>query len=631
MLEAWQRHNALDHPYSNPSPPITDVLPAAGLTRPRAAAVAEELRRLILSGESKAGHPACGSADRPALQSVPTPVREAFTGARAAGGLVRHDVQRGVVVFSPSEDDVRENYELRIALEPLATEIAAKTMTGEDLERLLRHDRRTHRRRRPTARVRRLNREFHRAIYAAARRPKLFELIESLRDAYDAWTSVRRRGHLTRSTSSARTPSIRRSPRPSTRGPRSALASSWRRTCASTPSTSESRSADPRSVKVLCARTCPNRCPRPSVTARTPLHCRSFVGGNSFQGTNASSAATRSTASWWATADLADAATVDAAVKAATDAFSTWRRTTGFERGRLLRELARIALERLDALASSMTLEMGKPLDEAQSRKFAQAMRFYAEEAERIGGETIPQRERRLLSVVQKDQRQRRGGRDHALELPGRAGRLEARRRARRRVHDGPERRQVTTGAVQLLAECIRDAGFPPASSTRSTGRERWARCSRGAPAWPRSPSQAPDATGRHDYFKTVTGVTRLDHGAGGSYPMLVSRHADLDLAAAGAMCADQPGRARGRSSLPSTASTSSARLVERLVERVVELSARARRGRRLRAPGRRRRAGDNRGGDPRAHERRTSRTHAEPPRPAAPRAPSAHRPTGSS
>lgn len=32
-----------------------------------------------------------------------------------------------------------------------------------------------------------LNREFHRAVYTAARRPRLCELIESLRDAFDAY------------------------------------------------------------------------------------------------------------------------------------------------------------------------------------------------------------------------------------------------------------------------------------------------------------------------------------------------------------------------------------------------------------------------------------------------------------
>lgn len=169
----------------DPSPPATNGPPAVGLGSTRAAAVAEELRRLILSGELKAGTRLRQVELAQRFNVSTTPVREAFT-VLARQGLVRHDVQRGVVVFSPSEDDVRENYELRIALEPLATEIAAKTMTGEDLERL---DRIVERMRaaagQPLEYVA-LNREFHRAIYAAAHRPKLFELIESLRDAFDA-------------------------------------------------------------------------------------------------------------------------------------------------------------------------------------------------------------------------------------------------------------------------------------------------------------------------------------------------------------------------------------------------------------------------------------------------------------
>src|SRR5262249_44740657 len=43
------------------------------------------------------------------------------------------------------------------------------------------------------------------------------------------------------------------------------------------------------------------------------------------------------------------------------------------------------------------------------------------------------------------------------------------------------------------------------------------------------------NATGQQ-LFKTVTGVTPLTMELGGSCPMLVSRHADLDLAAAGAV-----------------------------------------------------------------------------------------------
>ena len=64
-----------------------------------------------------------------------TPVREAFT-SLAREGLVRQDAHRGVVVFVPSREDLEQNYEIRIALEPLATELAAKNVTNDDLARL---------------------------------------------------------------------------------------------------------------------------------------------------------------------------------------------------------------------------------------------------------------------------------------------------------------------------------------------------------------------------------------------------------------------------------------------------------------------------------------------------------------
>jgi DNA-binding GntR family transcriptional regulator len=164
---------------------VSNGLRATSLGSTRASAVAEELRRLILSGELKAGTRLRQVELAQRFNVSTTPVREAFT-VLARQGLVRHDVQRGVVVFSPSEADVRENYELRIALEPLATEIAARTMTAEDFAGL---DDVIERMRaaagQPLEYVA-LNREFHRAIYIAAQRPKLLELIETLRDAFDA-------------------------------------------------------------------------------------------------------------------------------------------------------------------------------------------------------------------------------------------------------------------------------------------------------------------------------------------------------------------------------------------------------------------------------------------------------------
>jgi len=100
-----------------------------------ASGVAAELRRLIRSGELPAGTRLrqVDIAERFGVST--TPVREAFT-SLAQEGLVIQDAHRGVVVFVPSRENLQENYEMRLVLEPLATELAAKAITPEELAEL---------------------------------------------------------------------------------------------------------------------------------------------------------------------------------------------------------------------------------------------------------------------------------------------------------------------------------------------------------------------------------------------------------------------------------------------------------------------------------------------------------------
>jgi len=160
-------------------------IPATGLGSTRAQAVADEIRRQILSGELEPGTRLRQIELAERFNVSTTPVREAF-GLLARHGLVRHDVQRGVVVFTPTVRDVLENYEIRLALEPLATELAARRIGEADIERLdtvVAEMRATD----DGLAYLELNRAFHRAIYAAADRPRLLEIIESLRDAFEAY------------------------------------------------------------------------------------------------------------------------------------------------------------------------------------------------------------------------------------------------------------------------------------------------------------------------------------------------------------------------------------------------------------------------------------------------------------
>jgi DNA-binding GntR family transcriptional regulator len=157
----------------------------------RAAAVADELRRLIMSGEIPPGTHLRQNEVAKRFAVSTTPVREAFT-ALAREGLIRQDAHRGVIVFVPSADDLVQNYELRIALEPLAARIAAENATDDDVQRL--EDLLEEMRIAIVKDVARygaeLNPRFHATINEAARRPRLAALIDQLRDASTAYIQV---------------------------------------------------------------------------------------------------------------------------------------------------------------------------------------------------------------------------------------------------------------------------------------------------------------------------------------------------------------------------------------------------------------------------------------------------------
>jgi aldehyde dehydrogenase (NAD+) len=92
-----------------------------------------------------------------------------------------------------------------------------------------------------------------------------------------------------------------------------------------------------------------------------------------------------------------DTADVDAAVKAARDAFDTgpWSRTDARDRGRLMNKLADLMEANLEELAALETLDNGKPLRDARAADLPLAidcLRYYAGWADKIKGDTIPVR-----------------------------------------------------------------------------------------------------------------------------------------------------------------------------------------------------------------------------------------------
>ncbi|PDT14785.1 succinate-semialdehyde dehydrogenase (NADP(+)) [Rhizobium sp. J15] len=86
------------------------------------------------------------------------------------------------------------------------------------------------------------------------------------------------------------------------------------------------------------------------------------------------------------------AAETRAAIEAAEAAYGPWKKKTHAERAALLEAWYALMIDHIEDLALILTTEQGKPLDEARGeiRYGASFVKWFAEEARRIGGHTIP-------------------------------------------------------------------------------------------------------------------------------------------------------------------------------------------------------------------------------------------------
>ena len=81
-----------------------------------------------------------------------------------------------------------------------------------------------------------------------------------------------------------------------------------------------------------------------------------------------------------------------AAVEAASRALPAWSASTAYERAGILQRAHQLMLQQKQELATLMTREQGKPLRAAlaEVQYGADFLQWFAEEAKRIYGETIP-------------------------------------------------------------------------------------------------------------------------------------------------------------------------------------------------------------------------------------------------
>ncbi|MDQ0458034.1 NAD-dependent succinate-semialdehyde dehydrogenase [Rhizobium paknamense] len=101
----------------------------------------------------------------------------------------------------------------------------------------------------------------------------------------------------------------------------------------------------------------------------------------------------------------ADRKDLDDALEAAAAGFAVWRKTSAFDRANVMRKAADILKSRVEEIAPVLTMEQGKPLQQARNEvnSAVEAICWFAEEATRTYGRIIPARGPDIVQNVIKE------------------------------------------------------------------------------------------------------------------------------------------------------------------------------------------------------------------------------------
>ncbi len=232
-------------------------------------------------------------------------------------------------------------------------------------------------------------------------------------------------------------------------------------------------------------------------------------------------------------------AQLDAALKAAGDAFPAWSATSGAERHAILRRAADLLRARAPEIAKVITAEMGKPRAQAlgEITGSADVIDFLGEEAKRRGGRLIPTRGTQL--ITQMVTHEPIGPAvlltpwNFPVNLPAKkiAGALAAGCTAILKPAEN------TPGSAQMLVECFVDAGVPAGVLNLVHGDPgAIAEHLVASPVTRKVSFTGSTAVGKQLGALAATHMKRFAPELGGHAPVIVSKHADVARAAA--MCA---------------------------------------------------------------------------------------------
>ncbi len=137
------------------------------------------------------------------------------------------------------------------------------------------------------------------------------------------------------------------------------------------------------------------------------LFNKSFINGEWHEASDDNYFSVVNPASELTIIDVADAdqQTVQKAIESAEAAFAKWSKTPAKKRAKLLRKWQQLIEENVESLAELLTLEMGKPLQEAKGEILYgnSYIEWFAEEAKRINGDILPspKGDRRVFTLKQ--------------------------------------------------------------------------------------------------------------------------------------------------------------------------------------------------------------------------------------
>ena len=150
--------------------------------------VTDRLRTAIISGELPGGTHLMQADLARSLSVSVTPVREALRNLMSEG-LVDYSAFHGATVHQTSRAELEDVYEIRTVLIPLAVREGVANITDDELDAAVDLTRLMETATDPVQWVE-YNREFHKILYVASRRPKLYSILTTLADLSSLYVGV---------------------------------------------------------------------------------------------------------------------------------------------------------------------------------------------------------------------------------------------------------------------------------------------------------------------------------------------------------------------------------------------------------------------------------------------------------